>query len=386
LGRLARTPNTPTAATAAATQVAAPQVAAATAAATQAAAMRAVRQAATPAAPGGTVLSVSTRALLSACERLGVPTDALLFAAGLDPTLVADPEARLPFEKVAIVWREAYRRSGDPYLALHAAEALPFGAYKVFDYVALGSSTVGHGLEQVARYFKLIHDRVRFTIETQATEVALVLQLDDGSSPPSSYVEYTFAAIVLRTRARWGYGWPLVRVELASAPPPSRSEHRRVFGCDVAFRTRGNRLVIARDTWETGVCALEPPLFEVVRDRAEHAMRRLPRAASFAETVEATLRSAIGDELELAQAATRLGTTPRTLQRRLADEGTSFALVRDRARHAAALRLLAQPDVSLGEVSFLLGFSQPSAFNRAFRRWQGTTPLRFRSSVAADAA
>lgn len=112
----------------------------------------------------------------------------------------------------------------------------------------------------------------------------------------------------------------------------------------------------------------------------------LPRAASFAEIVEATLRRAIGDELDLAQTATRLGTTTRTLQRRLADEGTSFALVRDRARHAAALRLLCQPDVSLGEVSFLLGFSQPSAFNRAFRRWQGTTPLRFRSGVAADAA
>jgi AraC-like DNA-binding protein len=364
LGRLTRTTNTPTAATLA----------------------TATPATATPAAPHGTVLSVSTRALLAACERLGVPTDALLFAAGLDPTRVADPDARLPFEKVAVVWREAYRRSGDPYLALHAAEALPFGAYKVFDYVALGSSTVGHGLEQVARYFKLIHDRVRFTIEKRETDVSVVLQLDDGSSPPSSYVEYTFAAIVLRTRARWGYGWPLVRVELASAPPPSKSEHRRVFGCDFAFRTRGNRLVIARDTWETAVCTLEPPLFEVVRDRAEHAMRRLPRAASFAEIVEATLRRAIGDELDLAQTATRLGTTTRTLQRRLADEGTSFALVRDRARHAAALRLLCQPDVSLGEVSFLLGFSQPSAFNRAFRRWQGTTPLRFRSGVAADAA
>lgn len=159
-----------------------------------------------------------------------------------------------------------------------------------------------------------------------------------------------------------------------------------MFGCDVAFETRGNRLVIARDTWETAVRALEPPLFEVVRDRAEHALHRLPSAVSFAEIVEATLRSAQGDELELAHAAKRLGTTPRTLQRRLADEGTSFALVRDRARHAAALRLLCQPDVSLGEVSFLLGFSQPSAFNRAFRRWQGTTPRRFRSGVDADAA
>lgn len=327
----------------------------------------------------GTVLSVSTRALLGACEQLGVAPDVLLDAADLDASLVADPDARLPAEKVAAVWREAYRRTGDPYLALHAAESLPFGAYKVFDYVALGSSTVGHGLEQIARYFKLINDRARFSVATLGDEVAVTLDFDDESEPPSTYVDYTFAAIVVRTRDRWGYAWPLVRVERTCALPLSTREHRRVFGCDIVFGAPQNRLVVARDTWETCVRGLEPPLFDVVRARAEHELKKLPSAVSFVDAVLGVLTRAIGrDELDLPRTATRFGITPRTLQRRLADERTSFAEVQDRARHAAALRFLAQSDVSLGEVSFLLGFSQPSAFNRAFRRWRGTTPARFR--------
>lgn len=328
------------------------------------------------------MLSVSTRALLGACERLGVPRGALLASAELDAAVVADPDARLPAEKVAAVWREAYRRTGDPYLALHAAEALPFGAYKVFDYVALGSSTVGHGLEQVARYFKLINDRVRFTIERSSCDVGITLDFEDGTHPSGPYVDYTFAAIVLRTRARWGYAWPLVRVELASALPLSTREHRRVFACDVVFGARFNRIVVARDTWETGVQALDPALFELVRERADQELMKHPSTTSFVDAVEATLAHAVGnDALGLTSTANRLAVTPRTLQRRLREEGTTFAVLQDRARHVAALRLLRENDVSLGEVSFLLGFSQPSAFNRAFRRWRGTTPQRFRSAL-----
>jgi AraC-like DNA-binding protein len=336
--------------------------------------------------PSGSVLSVSTRALLGACESLGVPQTRLLEGAGLDAACVADPDARLPLSSVAAVWREAYRLTEDPYLALHAAEAVPFGAYKVFDYVALGSSTVGHGLTQIGRYFRLINDRVHFDVDTTTDPIAFALTFDGDTHPPATYVDYTFAAVVTRTRKRWGYTWPLVRVELACPRPPSLDEHRRVFGCDVAFGAARNRLLISHEAWNTCVRGLDAPLFDLVRDRAEQELARLPEAASFAETVASLIERAIGrEDVDLDRMATSLGTTPRTLQRRLADEGTSFVEVLDRARHAAALRFLAEADVSLGEISFLLGFSQTSAFNRAFKRWCNTTPLDYRRSLARAA-
>src|SRR5262245_10705933 len=78
-----------------------------------------------------TVLTVSSRALLDACDALGIDTEALLAAAALTRAEVSDPDARIPVDKMAALWREAHARAGDPDLALHAAEALPFGAYAV---------------------------------------------------------------------------------------------------------------------------------------------------------------------------------------------------------------------------------------------------------------
>src|SRR5688572_4061308 len=106
---------------------------------------------------GAMVLTVSSRALLDACVRLGIDVEAMLAAAQLDRSTVYDADARIPGEKVVALWREAYERSGDPHLALHAAEALPFGAYKVIDFLAGSSTSVGEGLTRVARYFPLIN-------------------------------------------------------------------------------------------------------------------------------------------------------------------------------------------------------------------------------------
>jgi AraC-like DNA-binding protein len=84
-------------------------------------------------------------------------------------------------------------------------------------------------------------------------------------------------------------------------------------------------------------------------------------------------------EVELDAVARRLATTPRTLQRRLARAGTSFESLRDGARREAAVLYLADTALSIGEIGYLLGYSEPAAFHRAFKRWHGTTPQAFRA-------
>ena len=90
----------------------------------------------------GSVLSVSSRALLDACARLGFDTGQILAAANLDPVTLRDPDARIPIEQADALWRKAYELSNDPNLALHAIEVLPFGAYRVIDFLAASAPTV----------------------------------------------------------------------------------------------------------------------------------------------------------------------------------------------------------------------------------------------------
>ena len=106
-----------------------------------------------------TVLSVATRAVLDACVRLGLDAEELLGTAGLTRAEVLDPDNRLPAPRVDALWRAAHARANAPMLALHAAEALPFGAYKVIDFVAANSATVGDALRRVATYFALVDPR-----------------------------------------------------------------------------------------------------------------------------------------------------------------------------------------------------------------------------------
>ena len=107
----------------------------------------------------GTVLTVSSRALVEACKRLGIDTDLLLRTVGIQRETLDDPDARLQGREASALWAKAYELSGDPVLSLHAAEVCPLGAYKVIDYMGSSARTVGEAFRYSARYFELISPR-----------------------------------------------------------------------------------------------------------------------------------------------------------------------------------------------------------------------------------
>src|SRR5215212_2925333 len=101
---------------------------------------------------GDTVLTVSSRALLRACEALGLDSRAMLEAAGLERRAIDDPDARIELHRHRALWKKAFELSGDPDLALHAAEAVPPGAYRVLELLCSHAPTVGAALSSVATY------------------------------------------------------------------------------------------------------------------------------------------------------------------------------------------------------------------------------------------
>lgn len=188
---------------------------------------------------------VSSRALVLACERMGIDGAALLQAVGIERATLEDPDARVPLDQVRTLWARAEELSGDPFLALHAAENLPAGAYKVIDLMALCAPTVGQGIAQVSAYFPLINSAVRLPIEVGAGEVAMSIEAPSAPAMLTRpYVEYTFAAVFLRNRAGAGFDFSPKRVEFSHAPPHDTSEHERIFGCPVLFHAQACRLLL----------------------------------------------------------------------------------------------------------------------------------------------
>jgi AraC-like DNA-binding protein len=327
-----------------------------------------------------TVLSVSSRAMIDACARLGLDASQILETAKLDRATLDDPDARIPIEQSAAIWKRAYELSGDPNLALHAVEVLPFGAYRVIDFLASSAPTIGAALAKVADYFPLINDIVRLPYSVGDDVVTFgVASPTRPAAITRPYAEYTLAAVFLRTRIATGQKFPLIRVEFSHEAPPDIREHQRIFECPVVFGAAACRLVVAREVWDRERAGGNPELFTVLDRHARMLLSQRPPADDLATRVRDAIAAELrGGSPELDSIARKLAMSGRTLQRRLKDEGILFNELLDTARFEAARSYLAQRDVAGAEVAYLLGFADPSSFNHAFKRWSGLTPMEFR--------
>jgi AraC-like DNA-binding protein len=331
----------------------------------------------------GTVLTVSSRALVAACERLGVDTAALLAAAGVSRAVLDDPDERLPAQQVTVLWRTAYELSNDPVLSLHAAEACPLGAYKVIDYMAYNAHSVGEAFRYGARYFKLINTAITLPIDASGDPISFGIVEDDNPAGVSRpYAEYCFAAFLLHVRAGTGAAFTPARVQFTHQRPADIAEHERVFGCPVEFEARHTRMLIARRAWELPSTRAQAGVLELLAEHADHLLAKLPQRPALVERARKAISARLrGGDPSLEGVARDLGTSARSLQRHLADLGFSFQTVADEVRQTTAGLYLEQPDIAISEVAYLLGFSDPSAFNRAFKRWTGMTPQQYRRST-----
>jgi AraC-like DNA-binding protein len=323
--------------------------------------------------------------MLDACARLGLDTRPILAAANLDPVTVQDPDARIPVEQVEAVWRKAYEVSKDPNLALHAIEILPFGAYRVIDFLAVSAPTIGAALAKVSDYFPLINAVVRLPYVVGDDHVTFGLE---APSRPATitrpYAEYTLAAVFLRSRIATNQRYPLMRVEFSHPRPADISEHERIFECPVIFGAETCQLVIARHVWDTPRTGGDPTLFSILDTHARMLLDQVPSPSDIVGRVREAIHAELGGgNPQLESVAKRLAMSPRTLQRRLRDQGVLFNDLLDAMRFRAAKSYLAQRDIAGAEVAYLLGFAEQSSFNHAFKRWAGQTPTEFRRRAAA---
>lgn len=325
-----------------------------------------------------TVAATSTLAMVRAADARGVEAADLLERAGLTRAVLEDPDSRIPAGVVMAIWNALRERTDDAALQLVAPASLPFGAYRVIDYLVAASATVGDGVERFARFFGLIADAVRLSIVADDEEHRLCLAMVDGGRVPPVYVDYVFAALVTRTRMRVP-DLSILRVELARAEPPVGPVYGEVFRAPVHFGASGDRLCFANSEWTSPMPSADEALARLLEEHARMLAERSPGASSgFRAEVMKALAAKLPESGSAAAVARVLHVSVRTLQRKLVARGTSFRELSDMVKSQLAQGYLADPQVSSAEVALLLGFSDPSSFNRAFRRWTGKSPGRWR--------
>jgi AraC-like DNA-binding protein len=334
--------------------------------------------------PPPSIAATSTLAMLRTAEARGFETADLLVEGGLKRELLEDPDARLAGPSVLGLWNALRERTGDPLLQLRAPATLPFGAYRVIDYLVAASPTVGDGVREFARFFGLIADAVSMSVTRDQDEYRLYLRMADGGPVPPVYVDYVFSALVVRIRMRIRPDLQVLRVELRQPQPLDGAVHREVFRAPVNFAAPADRLCFTAEEWARPTESADAALARVLEEHARMLARRNPKPvlgfrAEVQKAIAAALPEGRGSVADIARA---LNVSARTLQRKLVETGTTFREISDSVRGQLAQEYLTDNSVSIAEVAFLLGFSDQSSFNRAFRGWTGESPGRWRRRAA----
>jgi AraC-like DNA-binding protein len=326
-----------------------------------------------------TIAATSTLAMVRTADARGVQTADLLERAGLTLEYLEDLDARIPGTTVLALWDALRERTADPVLQLAAPASLPFGAYRIIDYLVAASATVGEGIRRFARFFGLVADAVVLCIEQDDDGYCLCLTRADGGAVPSVYVDYVFAALVTRMRMRIRSSLQVRGLELRRPPPRSASRYGEIFGAPVRFAATADRLCFSAEEWDAPTETADAALARMLEEHARILAQRIPHVApGFTADVQKTIASVLPEGASADTVARALHVSVRTLQRRLVTTGTTFREIADTVRVQLAQAYLIDRTVSIAEVAFLLGFSDQTSFHRAFRRWTGEPPGRWR--------
>jgi AraC-like DNA-binding protein len=312
--------------------------------------------------------------MFGALERLGYDIDSLLAPFGLTRTELDDPDGRLPARVCAEIFGAIQREGRVKNLALCIAVETPIGAYPLLDYLVCSSESVGEGFKQIARYLVLVNPAVHLVFRE---EEDLIRVLVEGVMDPFT-VELTVSLSVLRLSRESGDRLQVARICFRHEPDDA-SVYQSVFRCGVETQSSWSGFALTREAWQLPLRRRDPLLRNWLERKAEQILARQAGQEGVAMEVRRLLAApATGSGAGIEGAARRLAMSSRTLQRRLSEEGTSFDTLREEMRKQAAETLLADRTLSIGEVAFLLGFSEAGAFHRAFKRWHNTTPDVFR--------
>jgi AraC-like DNA-binding protein len=334
-----------------------------------------------PCVGGRTVAARAVARLIDIGIQAGVSRELLLSAAGVTELQLRDPDGRLPVAAEIALWQALARNVTDPGFGVRAGASQDLQQLGLLGYVAGFSATLRQALRRVHRYGRVFTDAVEFRFHEERPEIALALCHPELGPGHALAQDYRLAAVVQVARDLTRATIIPREVTLSYPRPYSIAAHQDHFGCPIRFDAPMASVAFVESDLDRRVVRADETLAGYLSGYAEHVLASLISGGSVRSAVRAAVWSLLGDgKPSITAVAEALRMPPRTLQRRLAAEGTSFHEETDEIRHRMAIAMLHDRSTPVEDVAFLLGYAEPSTFYRAFRRWTGTTPRQYRDN------
>jgi len=319
-------------------------------------------------------------ALLDLVEELGMQRSQLFAEARVRPEVLDNPQGRLSFLDFNQLAHCALLRCDEPALGLLLGQRLNVSTHGILGYAVLSSANLGKAIQFALKYYRVLG----LTYELEMIERGDRVELRATESMPLGTLG-RFAAegllSSLYTIARFLVGERLrdVAVGFAHAAPHYAERYERVFGVAVAFEQPCHWLSMPMAYLERPMALANPATVQMCEQQCEALLSTLDVQDDLLTRMRRLLLARPGEFPDLDSAAKALHTSGRSLRRHLANMGTSYQQVLDEIRKKLALQYLATTHLPLYEIAYLLGFSDPSNFRRAFKKWTGKAPSEYRA-------
>jgi AraC-like DNA-binding protein len=313
----------------------------------------------------------------------GHDADQLCRDVGLTLSALREAEARVPYAIVERLGMRALELTRDVNLGLHLAhDVRDSQGFDAGVLLLMSSPSLGVSLERMTRYQNYWADGERFALLRTPRGLALRYR---GAHTPGDYQRHSeesaLAEILLGARRLTERDVVPLAVSFRHPAPADTAEHTALFRAAIRFGAEHCEIELSREALALPLPSANEMFRAFFQQHVERALARLPNAAGTANDVRAAAQAALASgDCTLEATARALGTSARTLQRRLRADGTTFAALVDALRRELAQEYLAQR-MPVQEIAHLLGYAEPSAFHHAFKRWTGTTPERARAAA-----
>ena len=319
-----------------------------------------------------------TQAVLHAAEHLGLSREVLLSACGLTDSQLTDPDARIPLSAQQLLWQAVQQQLEHPEPGLAIGLQLAPGPFSVLGYLLQSSHTLDEALQAAQCYQRLVGEGGELQLREDGQRLQLIYQPSQAEHPANRPRILALMTCWVQWMRPLLKDFQLLEVQLAHPQPAQLEDYRHCFACPLLFSAGQYALVLPASQRQARLTQANPALQSVLRQHAEALLARLP-SESLSARVVSLLSAQLGHgEPDRSALASSLCLSERTLQRRLAEEGSSYQQLLNDTRRQLAERYLHERKLPAAEIALLLGYSEPSVFFRAFRQWTGLTPGEYR--------
>lgn len=322
------------------------------------------------------------KAVLKNAVAQGLDPISLLRKTRISPRLLLEDDARISAERFADLQVNTMLAMGDEALG-YVSRRMPIGCWTMMCHAVIGCETLGQALARYCRFYQLFEFGVTPYLIVEANEARLCVEKIEKQTEHDPYMielllfnAHRFASWLIQEHV------PLQQVELAYPPAAQLKDYRAMFlGNPVTFEQEQSQLVLSSAMLDRRITQTEQSMRHFLRHPVLMLLTQTYDQNSWTAQVRELVHQNLVDMPELNDVAALLEVHPQTLRRRLSSEGTTFKEVKSQVRRDTALHFLGKQGLSIEEIAHRAGFSESSAFIRAFKGWTGVTPYTYRKGL-----